>query len=89
MDKIDLLLFDWLLWRSGSPLDLGVKLCRSTYLLEQAQVVRKYAIGYCDGSQLICRPKHHTKAVMFMINDKLFWFHLTDEEFNKIFNEGL
>lgn len=85
--KLDSSLFTWSIWRSGSPIDLGIKSCRYKLLTSKDGIykLRKYAIGYCFGENLICRPKPNTVAVMFNVRDITFWFHLRNNEFNKIF----
>lgn len=84
IEKIDSTLFDWISWRSGSPLDFFVP-CRESALVEIRPILRRYAIGYCIGENLLCRPKLNHKAVMFFKNDLHFWFHLTNREFERIF----
>lgn len=49
--------------------------------------VQKYIIGYCNGEALPCRPKTNHKAVMLCKDDRVGWFHLSNKEFQKIFNE--
>ena len=56
-------------------------------LIENIDVLRKYAIGYCPADDFICRPSKEI-AVMFSINDVIGWFHLREEEFERIFNVG-
>ena len=85
IEKITPELFDWLLWRAGSPSDLGL-VCLERYLIEMGYIIRRYAVGYCDGENLICRPKIDCKAVMFFKDDRHFWFHLTNKEFKEIFD---
>jgi hypothetical protein len=62
---MDSSLFDWLTWRSGHPLDLGIKHCRYGNVIKFRDVIKRYAIGYCNGENLPCRPKLDNKAVMF------------------------
>lgn len=38
--------------------------------------IEKYAIGYCDGSQLLIRPRTDTYAIMFEKDGVKFWFHV-------------
>ena len=77
-------LFDWLSWRSGSPADLFVR-CDEKVLISKKEILKYYAIGYCDGERLECRPKENCKAVMFYKDDITFWFHLTNFEFQEVF----
>jgi hypothetical protein len=85
LDYWDSSLFDWLTWRSGTPLDLGIARCRYDYIIRKKETIKKYAIGYCNGESSICRPKNNHKAVMFYKDDTHFWFHLTDKEFEEVF----
>lgn len=84
--EIDSLHFDWIRWRNGSPVDLGI-LCQKESLITNKKILNKYAIGWCKAENLICRPKIDNKAVMFVVNEICFWFHLTNYEFGRIFDE--
>ena len=83
--KINPTTFTWTLWRGGTLYDLGVLRYRTPFILEKRAVLKKYAIGYCDGVSLSCRPKKGNFAVMFQKGDVLFWTHLTAYEFSIIF----
>jgi hypothetical protein len=79
--------FDWFTWTRGVPSDIfGIPL-RTSSLGIIKDIARQYAIGYCDGEQLICRPKINHKAVMFFMNGEYYWFHFRNEEFDYIFND--
>ena len=83
--KLNPQLFDWIVWRAGSPVDVfGIPL-RGYTLTDIAAPCRKYALGYCDAENLVCRPKINHKAVLFEIKDELYWFHFTNDEFSEIF----
>ena len=85
MVKINPMLFDWLTWRNGGPIDIfGIPLRQSTILVLK-HMLHKYAIGYCDGESLVCRPKVNHKAVMFFKDGICYWFHMTNDEFKKVF----
>lgn len=86
LNKIDPQLFDWMMWRNGSPLDIfGVPL--RPFTLDQIKpLLRRYVVGYCDAKRLVCRPKIGCKAVMFYKNDQYYWFHMMNHEFEYIFN---
>lgn len=88
IDKLQPELFDWLLWRNGSPSDIFKETQWYKNIYEKRDLIIKYAIGYCDGFRLLCRPKLNHKAVMFFIENRLFWFHLTDKEFKEVFYEA-
>jgi hypothetical protein len=83
--KINPLLFDWVMWRNGSPIDLFGMPLRDYSLYTIAPLIKKYAIGYCEAESLQCRPKLNHKAVMFDVGCEYYWFHLTDREFSAIF----
>lgn len=76
--------FDWLTWRGEGVIRLGV-IQREAIILTNSNIIKKHAIGYCKGEDIICRPKPNTIAVMFLKDDDLFWTHLTNKEFNIIF----
>ena len=76
--------FDFSLWRAGCLSDIGVS-SRLKDIEDKMCILRKYAIGFCNGENLICRPKHNTKAVMFLKGDTQFWTHLTNREFELVF----
>lgn len=85
IEKLDGSLFDWQTWRAGSLLDLGILYCRYSFIIYNKEIIKKYAIGYCDGNDLLCRPKSDSIAVMFYKNDIQFWNHLRRNEFQEIF----
>lgn len=83
--KLNPTLFDATTWRNGTPLDLfGVQL-RTWSLANIKTIALKYAVGYCDGGSLMCRPNAECKAVMFYKDDQYIWFHLLNSEFEYIF----
>ena len=86
--RIDPSNFTWTLWRAGSLYDLGIEKYRYAFILEKKTIIKKYAIGYCDAENLLCRPKKNCSAVMFQKNSNLFWTHLTNKEFTEIFYSG-
>lgn len=84
-EQLDATQFDWVLWRSGNMLDvLGIRNRYNDILLNR-KLILKHAIGYCKGENLICRPKNNHFAVMFLVNEIMFWTHFTEKEFNAIF----
>jgi len=76
--------FDFTTWKTGSLIDLGIS-SRFEDIVNKKELIKKYAIGYCSGEEVICRPKRKTIAVMFLKDNNIFWQHLTEEEFNLIF----
>lgn len=87
LPEMDSSLFDWNTWRNGDVWNEFHIPCRSNALIENKDILRFYAIGYCAGERLICRPKVNHIAVMFCKDDKEFWFHLRNDEFEKIFGD--
>lgn len=88
MIKLDNSQFDWQSWRAGSPNDLNL-ICRESCLTSNRgkSIIREHAIGYCNAEDITCRPKKDNMAVMFLKNNKFFWFHLKNNEFKEIFGE--
>ena len=78
--------FTWLNWRAGQIKDLGV-FCRYADItsVRGISILRRYAIGYCFGEELLCRPKSNQIALMCFKDNEEFWFHLRLAEFNKVF----
>ncbi len=77
--------FDWLTWSGGWLIDLGLKAQRFQLIKDNSDIIRQYAVGYCDGESLLCRPKLNEIAVMFLKDDKYFWTHIRKEEFEYLF----
>ena len=85
--QMDASIFDWLTWRNG---DIWYEFhipCRTAALVANRKILQKYAIGWCRGENLVCRPKENHIAIMFLKDEKQFWFHLRDYEFKQIFEE--
>jgi hypothetical protein len=76
--------FDWLSWQGGTLAKLGL-FNRKQIILSNRQTIKRYAVGYCEGDQLLCRPKPNTIAVMFFKEGEFFWTHLMADEFWEIF----
>lgn len=87
INKMHGISFGWQEWRAGDPTDVFEIQCREKILLNNKETLKQYAIGYCKGEELICRPKKGTFGVMFLKDNIEFWFHLTIKEFNKIIQE--
>lgn len=79
--------FCWQRWRAGSLHDLGI-IYKESELIKSKNLIKKYAVGYCNGESLTCRPKEETVAVMFIYQDNKFWTHLTKREFSRIFGNN-
>lgn len=86
LPKIDSTLFDWQKWSAGSIHDFGIP-CRYESLIsdESKRILNEYAVGWCYGENLPCRPKENHIAVMFEKDDNKFWFHVRNNEFIEIF----
>lgn len=82
--KINPSLFELSDWRNGSPIDLFGCQLRDYNLQQIKPIFLKYAIGYCDGESLVCRPKRDHKAVLFFKNEMYYWFHFTNQEFESL-----
>lgn len=83
--------FSWHRWRSGDiKSTLGVKALRYELITKSPDkdIIQKYAVGYCPGEKLRCRPKLNETSVMFFKDGIHFWFHFRNNEFNKIFKEN-
>lgn len=72
-------------WRSGSYVDLG--LCNHSEILHKKDIIKKYTIGFCNSENNPVMQKLNHKCVLFYKNGKTFWSHLTNKEFEEIFNE--
>jgi molybdenum cofactor biosynthesis enzyme MoaA len=90
LEKIDGTMFDYSTWINGSVHDLIEGDCRYKNLISDQNKIslKKYAVGYCDGGSLICRPKQKETGVMFWKNE-YFWFHLRNNEFIEIFGKAI
>lgn len=78
--------FDWSRWRLGVAIwrELGIA-SRYYDIIEQADVLRRYAVGYLPGRYLICRNKPDETAIMFLIDGEFCWTHLVQKEFDYVF----
>lgn len=78
--------FDWIRWRDGIAVwkEIGVA-CREQSIFDNSEILRKYAIGYIEAEKLLCRPKKHEYAVMFLINNNFCWTHFREKEFVNVF----
>ena len=79
--------FTWQEWRGGCLLDLGIKVNRRERIIDNKAILNKYAIGCCPSEQIPCRLKIGCVAVMFQKDNILFWTHLLEDEFEKVFGE--
>lgn len=79
--------YDWLSWRNGTLYSLFNIVNNEHSIIANRNIIRKYAIGYCDSSNIPCRPKIGYVAVMFQYESEQFWTHLTKKEFSICFPE--
>ncbi len=83
--QLDSSLFTWLNWRAGSIHDLGLS-CRYFDIITRGkELLKKYAVGWCYGENLPCRPKENEIALMVFKDGEQFWFHIRNKEFNEVF----
>jgi hypothetical protein len=84
MEKLESSLFTWQEWRANEFFScFGVSVRYSWHVREK---VRKAAVGYCKGENLVCRPKENHYAVMLWDGNDHWWTHLSHREFERIFN---
>lgn len=90
LEKLDSSLFEWNLWRARQVADLldGYRL-RTENIPFIKNRIRRFAVGWCYGESLNCRPKENHIALMCFYNNEHFWFHLRKEEFNEIFKQSI
>lgn len=72
--------FTWSRWRRCDLISMFGCGHRSCDIRKLAHVLRKYAVGYADGSRVPCRPKANRTAVMFYFQGEHSWTHLLTEE---------
>jgi len=88
LEKLDSSLFDWSTWRKRNVSDL----LKGTHLrfhnLEYVKdIIKRYAVGWAEGTELPCRPKAGHVGLMMFKDDEHFWFHLRKNEFVEIFSD--
>ena len=80
--------FDWLSWRNGSLVNNLRIPHRTELIILNKNIIRKYAIGWCNAENIPCRAKKNHIAVMFYEeNFNNYWTHLTIKEFKICFPE--
>lgn len=74
-------------WRNGNISELINKSCRKENLIQEKELIIKYAFGYCKADNIPCRPKKEYIAVMFFKKDSYdyWWTHFSKIEFEQIF----
>lgn len=86
-ERLDGTIFDWLAWKNGTILDVLRVQSRYDDVVKNRKLIRKYAVGWCPGEQLYCRPKENHVGVMFLVDEQMFWTHFTNKEFKAVFQE--
>lgn len=88
LPKLDSTVFTWQRWRGMSYAELDL-VFKTEHLLSYRAIwtLKKYVVGWCHSYNLQCRPKIEGVALMCFKNEEHFWFHLRQEEFNKIFKK--
>lgn len=88
MERFNGQYFNWLSWRSGSILSVFKIPHRYYAISANADVIRRFAIGWCNAQNMPCMPKNGYIAVMFNTGGlEDWWTHLTIKEFNVCFPE--
>ena len=79
--------FDWITWLNGADIWtlLGFR-PRWFNIIDNANLLRQFAIGYIPGYKLSCRPELDEMAVMFLIDEVMGWTHFRKNEFEEVFN---
>lgn len=78
--------FSWSRWRRFDLFNLLGIACRTGDIVLRSENLRKIAVGWTEGEQLLCRPKENTIAVMWLYNGSFSWCHLLTDEFIRIFS---
>jgi len=86
MERIPAVQFTYDIWRAGSLTELGIP-HREWSILNSQSIIRDMGVGFTEGFRLHFRPKPDYIAVMFFIDEKHFWTHLTRKEFLICFPE--
>ena len=74
-------------WSGGNLTEMLKIPNREETIVDNKDVIRKNAVGWCKGENIVCRPKPNTIAVMFLTNETEWWTHLTIKEFKLCFPE--
>jgi len=83
LPKIDSNLFEWALWECDCWDALDLTWAESMELDKLITQVKKYGIGYCDASELFCRPRPGYYAIMCERDGERFWFHMHKDDFEE------
>jgi len=83
--RLDSSYFDWSTWRCNNLLTAFNIKTRTYDIIKNSSIIKTYAIGYCNGESLICRPKQNYYAVMFYSDNEYWRTHFNRKEFEKCF----
>lgn len=90
LPRLDEIHFTKFLWRIGNDflVEFGIE-CRYASLTSPTgkAIIRKYAIGWAPGENLLFRPKKDHVAIMYFKDERYFWVHLRTNEFVEIFGQ--
>jgi hypothetical protein len=87
LEQLDSSLFDWSTWRAGSLSEVFKIQCRERYIIGAKELLKEHAIGWARAECVPCRPKSGQVAVMFTLEDRVFWSHITQREFDQVFGD--
>lgn len=85
MRRLDPTFFTPWRWRAGSYADFNL-IAQYAHIVAAKEMLKLCTVGYCDAESLLCRPKDKCKAVMFFKDDRHFWCHMTNREFEKVYD---
>lgn len=86
LNRLNVCAFSYDLWSAGCIHEFDLESRFSSITSAKGrEILRKYAIGWSFADDLPCRPKRNHVAVMFIVDNRRFWFHLRNNEFVAIF----
>jgi hypothetical protein len=86
IQRIPAVQFTYDVWRAGSLAELGIP-HREYFITHYKNRIKELAVGYTEGYKLHVRPKNDYVAVMFFVDNRYFWTHLTIKEFKICFEK--
>jgi len=79
--------FTWDSWSGGNLTEMLNIPNRKEIILDNIDIIRKHAIGWCISDDVVCRPKKGKVSVMFLTNEIEWWTHFEMDEFIGCFPE--
>lgn len=76
--------YSWSRWRAFDLFERLNGLCRSDWIIQNAETISHYLVDWCDASKLTCRPKEGVAAVMFLVNYHYCWCRLKWKELDAV-----